>query len=546
MGNSPSTPSCCFVLPSPFRRTSETRNAFFQVNGAAAALAAATNGTNLTIDWLVLDHNHHLSTNHTASSVSSSHHHHHHHQQDHVDRRDGLTIILTLQENSNIEKTTRWIQAHQDAIKNVLVSTPRPIGNHNNTAAMEQPAWASPAMTRLWHAIGSLSRLEVFLLHEIGTTNNPVAVASLAQHVLATPHTHLKQAYLVGHFVGSEEDCVALGDALKRQPALKAFAMYGNASAEFRLDPILQAVTQLPTLKELQFHANMPHSLSSTTVEQVGSRISHQLTSLTIHSCDTNGYNVERLAQALESSTSLKELTVFEAFEVFQRQSTRPALFNHIHDTTEDHDDGDNNNSKDSKPEGSCALALASLIRKTQSLERLYIWFGFCANSQVLVPFAQALAANTTISHFETALLWTDYDHETAHVFVDTLRHSNYQLQSFPLLIAYKGPWRLALYFFIRLNQLGRQKLVRSCHDNVMTPNEWIQVLTTIPTLVDEDNNDNNNNDVPTTKTKKATSSAAAVKAALEDAPANDPDWFATSWIYYYLRLDPSLCYCHQ
>jgi hypothetical protein len=430
--------NCCFKLPIPTHGN--------------ALLDSFDDSNN---DWLVLDH----------------------------DNGEGLlTMILTLEETSDLTKTKEFIEKHASMLKNVLFSKPR-------RSSSRQPTWTSPAVMNLLEAVGKLSHLEVLLLHEVGTPSNPMPIHGL-QKVVAQVHPQLKQTYLVGHFVGDTLDCVLFAASLKQQPQLQSFALYGNGSREFTLDPILQAVSELPTLKSLYFHGNMPNPLQSKTIQQVGAMT--QLENLTIHSCDTSAQNLTALSKCLETSQSLKELTVFEAFEMFQGNK-------------------DNEEEEDATTL-TCADALCSLLVQSPSLEKVQVWFGFCSNSNVLKPFAKALAQNPRITHFETALLWTEYNDDTALEFVHLLR-KNVHMKRLKLC-GYKGCWRLPLWFFLKLNQSGRGQYVKDMHS--MTPQEWIDVLTNVPELTGD------------------------TSMALEDAPEDD-DWFALSWRYTYLRMQPSL-----
>jgi hypothetical protein len=397
----------------------------------------------------------------------------------------GLTIVLTLHEASNLEGTIQWIRSNRDLLRNVLISTPRDSGQ-------SQPLWSSPPARRLFDAIGSLQNLEVLLLHEIGDgTSNAIPIQLLAG-VLKKQHLNLKQVYLVGSFEGEESDCSEFAKNLRQQQKLQSFALYGEGSTGFCLDRILTSVSQLPTLKCLYFHANMPTAVITDTMVQVGNM--SQLESLTVHSCNIHSHNVVALANALQNSHRLKELTIFEAFEMFQHKGP------------------------------SSVQALCDLLRTTQSIWNLQVWFGF-AESEILNHFAKALRENQTVTNFETALIWTAYAEDTAKAFCDMLRTKNTRLTNL-VLKGYKGPWRLPIYFFIRLNQLGRHRFVAE-YDEI-SPQEWIEKLTNIPPLCPPDGDAEN-------------SSNAVALAAMEDEPS-DKDWFAISWIYTFLRINPSLC----
>lgn len=429
--------NCCFKLPIP------TNNNGFDI----------LDDENANKDWLVLDH----------------------------DTGDGLlTMILTLEENSDLAKTQTFVETNSNLLKNILFSKPRRSGT--------QPNWSSLGVTKLFQSIGRLPHLEVLLLHEVGTSSNPIPIHGL-QHIVNSVHAKLKQTYLVGHFIGDAKECTRFAESLQQQPQLQSFALYGNGSREFTLDPILKAVSQLDTLKYLYFHGNMPNPLGADTIQLVGN-MAH-LETLTIHSCDTNGHNLSALAKCFEKSKCLQELTVFEAFEMFQAEAESSTLTS----------------------SSSCATALCKLLLHSPSLCKVQIWFGFCTDSTVLQQFAAALAQNPRITSFETALLWTDYDDDTAQVFLDMLR-GNAHLTKLQLC-GYKGCWRLPLWFYTRLNQTGRRH-----HDpHQATDAEWLDLVTSVP--------------IPAW--------GEPTPAVLEDAPLNDPDWFELSWRYYYLRLQPSL-----
>lgn len=396
---------------------------------------------------------------------------------------DGLTMVLTLQEDSRVVNTIQWIQNNGKLLRNILVTTSTKTSSSSNS----QPIWSAARIASLFVAIGSLEHLEVVLLHEIGTSTNPVPLRLLSG-VLKKSQMTLKQMYLVGHFMADQAECQGFATQLSHQTKLQSFALYGNGSRDCIVDPILQAAATLTTLTSLYFHGNMPNPVQTDTMIQVG-RMSN-LETLTIHSCDIKSTNIVALAETLKTANVLKELTIFEAFEMFQGQT-------------------------------SCVQALCQLLQKSSTLQSFHVWFGF-ADSPILKQFATVLSQNqnrnTSLTNFETALIWTEYDDETAKEFYSMMQ-TNYQLDNL-VLRGYKGQWRLPIYFYVRLNQTGRKRFIERCEQ--MSSEEWIQMLTNVPTIV--------GNDVE----KKRV-------AALADAP-NDKSWFATSWTYYYLRMNPSLC----
>ncbi|CAB9520692.1 expressed unknown protein [Seminavis robusta] len=416
----------------------------------------------------------------------------------------GLTIILNLLETSKIERTTAWLRSNSHVIRHVLMGRPRRPNDDDDAHHQQQPNWSSEAMRHLFEAIGDIPKLEVLLMNEVGSAENPIPIRFLSQ-ALDKRHSLLKQAYLSGHFDGNLADCELFASRISQQPQLQCFALYGNAQREFTLDPILQAVAALPTLRDLHFHANMPHPITSDTVLQVA-RIA-QLEKLTIHSCDITGDNMATLATTLVGTATccLRELTVFEAFAPNFAQQQQLPISNHA-----------------------SLEALTYLLKHSPSLRKVQIWFGFAADSQILIPFAtQSLTHNPRITHFNTALLWTPkyYDEDVVETFVTMLAHHNTSLQHLRLY-KYTGRWRLALYFYIRLNQTGRRAFVNTCEQ--MTTAEWIDtVLTAIPPLVasPSDPADDNHNDT----------------SFLEQELLDGDDWFQLSWIYYYMRLQPSI-----
>lgn len=511
--------NCCFRLPLPLLLPAPEA-AFERIDSS-------------NIDWMVLDHAANLTPSNSSQALvgddtdiakfsSNTAVHKSTPASTTGRKRRGLTIILTLQENSNVDETIRWIHKNADSVKNVLIGTPnrKPITNnrHQQQTPPLQPDWSSQRIGHLFEALASIPNLENLLLHEIGTTDNPLPLSRICTILCRRkPHHQLKQCYLVGTFDGTIVDCQLLARGLQVQPKLKSFALYGTATPGFCLDPILKAAATLPTLHDLHFHGNMPHPLHADAISAVGKMT--QLQTLTVHSCDVNGFNLATLAKLLESSTSLKELTVFEAFEVFQSTD----------------DDNDNNNlhllPKDATV--SCAAALYSLVQHSPSLEKVQIWFGFSKSAHVLIPFASALAQNPRIRCFETALLWTDYDETTASAFVDMLgsnnsssnsiSNHNSSLRSFSLH-NYQGPCQWPLAFYLRLNQTGRKTIEEQAES--MSAVEWIDdVLTAIP---------------------QTGLSATTMESFGNYAPKHlQEDWFDISWVYYYLRQNPSLCYLY-
>ena len=593
-------------------------------------------------------------------------------------KRRGLTIILTLEEFSNVAQTTRWIQKHKKEIKNVLLGTPptqkssRRSRRSHTQQPQPQPNWSSPGIATLFDALAVLPNLERLLLYDIGTTDNPLPLATTLVKMLSHPRPCLDQVYIVGALAGNYQDCVKLGQGITLQPKLTQFAWYGSGIAGgnsdaadfksnegFTADPILKAVASVPTITELHVQLQgsshpvnvntQPSSVLSTasktsftlspqTMQAVGNMA--QLTSLTLHNCDTNGNSkygnhLAILAKALEKSTSLISLTVFEAFEglydpatysMASQKSRRDSVMLENEDDTNpcrnNHDYQHKNHeasplpqaTKDSIGSSSSCEALYSLIRMSSSLEHVQIWFGFSrhsddssqnngnspanimnkGSSNVLIPFAKALADNPhqKLKSFETALLWSDYDQDaTAQAFVDVLSNTNtatnlkgrssnanVSLQSLSLGSSnskktahlnsdtYHGKWEWSLTFYLRLNQTGRQKIQERSES--MTSQEWIEeVLTTsvIPesgvsskqlALFRRQNHEEQltinlleSSRPPCCPRRRRRHRCRHLTSDGEldddDGDGADEDWFIISWIYYYLRQNPSMCYMY-
>jgi len=265
-------------------------------------------------------------------------------------------------------------------------------------------------------------------------------------------------------------------------------------------------VTALTTLKELHFHANMPLAIQTSTILAVGTM--RHLTSLTVYSCDTNGANLALLCQQLEGLTSLKAFTIFEALQGLQPQSTEKSIV------------GTSLSDKAAPIPGNCLPLLYSLVRNSPSLDKIQVWFGFSQSSRVLQPLADALRDNTKITSFETALLWTDYDDETAQAFVEMLRQGYGSRLKRLQLHNYRGKWQWPLAFFVRLNETGRYDIQQ--REEFMTRNEWMQTcLINIPPGLDE---------------------VTMASVSANNSTGLSEDWFSVSWIYYYLRRNPSFC----
>ena len=589
-------------------------------------------------------------------------------------KKRGLTIILTLEQFSNVAQTTRWIQKHKKEIKNVLLGTPptqkssrRSRRSPTQQPPQPQPNWSSPGIATLFDALALLPNLERLLLYDIGTTDNPLPLAATLVKMLSHPRPCLDQVYIVGTFTGNHQDCVKLGQGITLQPKLTQFAWYGSGNTgnsgestnnnDFTVDPILKAVASVPTISEL--HVQLQGSghpvkvdnprptsclpttqtsliLSPQAMQAVGNM--SQLTSLTVHNCDTNGNHsiygnhLAILAKALEKSTSLTSLTVFDAFEGLNdpttnsmanqrrlRDSAMPENEDINSTCRSNYDYQHKNHQELSLPQvatdcvgnsssNSCE-ALYSLIRMSSSLENVQIWFGFSrqsdrnsrnngertssilhkGSSNVLIPFAKALANNPhqKLKSFETALLWSNYDQDaTAQAFVDVLSNSNtainakghgtnanVSLQSLSLGSSnskktahlnsdtYHGKWQWSLTFYLRLNQTGRQQIQERSES--MTSREWIEeVLTTsvIPksgvsskqlALFRRQQEQQKNIHLlessrplccPSRRRRHRCHHVDS-DGELDDDDGADEDWFILSWIYYYLRQNPSMCY---
>jgi len=482
--------NCCFRIVNPW----PPNNLFEQSSESSRR------------DWLILDEEDGITTTTTAIAASPF--------TSQVAESRKLTIILTLQESSNINLSARWIQRNASCIRNVLIGSlpsqllSADLPQHNATRTRTtQPDWSSGEVAHLFRIISRLQNLEKLLLYDVGTVSNPLPVQHLCRIFCRTsPHAHLRQAYLVGNFEGDLVDCQLLATGLRRQPSLTKFALCGNGSHHFSIDPILRAVTALTTLKELHFHANMPLAIQTSTILAVGTM--RHLTSLTVYSCDTNGANLALLCQQLEGLTSLKAFTIFEALQGLQPQSTEKSIV------------GTSLSDKAAPIPGNCLPLLYSLVRNSPSLDKIQVWFGFSQSSRVLQPLADALRDNTKITSFETALLWTDYDDETAQAFVEMLRQGYGSRLKRLQLHNYRGKWQWPLAFFVRLNETGRYDIQQ--REEFMTRNEWMQTcLINIPPGLDE---------------------VTMASVSANNSTGLSEDWFSVSWIYYYLRRNPSFC----
>ena len=186
MGNQ----NCCF--PTPF---ASAMSGFVRVlDGSVRVLSAvAGNGDDdpgfPTPDLIVVashtnctttnNHDRHPNCHRYSSNVAIRKFLHANNKDDNKDENNSsltLTVVLTLHGNSDLTKTARWLVANRHAITHVLLTTRRTVTTA--TAVSSQPLWSSQDMTQVFVAIGNLPKLQVLMLHEVGTPTNPIAMRS--------------------------------------------------------------------------------------------------------------------------------------------------------------------------------------------------------------------------------------------------------------------------------------------------------------------------------------------------------------------------------
>lgn len=214
-------------------------------------------------------------------------------------------FYLPLDDLSDIHDVTRSVRVNQ-TVREVSIFCEY---LEDDWVETQQDVW------RLFRAVGSLPKLERLVFDYVGSQGDELPLTLLA--AIVRPAVGLQSLELsCVHLTGDLEDFVGFAQVLRQKP-LKTFQIYGSYLNEelrgsaLRLDLILEEITSLGTLVDVQITALDFQSLGRVSAQSLGAllHLSPSLKNLVLGEFALDDEHLVAMSVAMENNQTVKELS---------------------------------------------------------------------------------------------------------------------------------------------------------------------------------------------------------------------------------------------